>query len=342
MSVLMLGAKPTNVGGVESVIFNLNVNLFKNGFRPTTLYMPCCNNKLFLSFKSFLSLQPLLRSRSLDFDLVHGHGDNCFFYSIFRQKKIPFVVTFHGTMQANLESIGHRNCMEIAYFSMPEKVAAEACDIAVACSKGVKDELVRLYGIPSAKVRVIHNGVDVKQFRPMPKDEARAKFGIRNDVFYGLWIGKQIRRKGLDVAIAACKIAKCGLLIGGTNGKSSGLIRYLGRVPNYLLALLYNAADFFIYPSRYEGHPIVCLEALASGLPLIVSKAAKVEIIDDGTQGYVISDVNDYQKFAERIKLLMHNAGMLEKMAKSARDIAKNFSWTIQTGKYIQIYKELL
>jgi glycosyltransferase involved in cell wall biosynthesis len=342
MSLLILGAKPTNTGGVESVIYNLNKNIVRHGFKITTLYMPYCYNKLFWSLKPVWSIQPFLRSTNLKFDLVHGHGDNCFFYSAFRRKNIPLVVTFHGTQRASLPNVGYKNQMLLTYLSMPEKVAADACDVAIACSKGVKDELVSLYNIPSAKIQVIYNGVDTAKFRPTQKDYARDKLGLIKNVFYGLWIGKEVGRKGLGTAITACRKANCVLLVAGVTGESSDSVKYLGKLSDDLMPILYNAANFFIYPSKYEGHPIVCLEALSCGLPLIVSQNSKVEIIKEGSEGFVIPSFSDCNLYAEKIVYLLKNRRRLDEMANNARIIAEKFSWSIQTEKYLKIYKELM
>lgn len=341
MSILVLGAKSDETGGVENMVGNLNMHLIRKGFKVTTLYMPRCSHKLFWSLKPFWSIQPFLRSLNLQFDLVHGHGDNCFFYSVFRKKRIPFLMTFHGTQYIHLRSIRHGNLMERLYFCLPEKTASKYCDLAVACSQRVKSELIRFYRMAPEKIRVIHNGVDTQRFKPMNKDEAREKLGLEKDKTYGLWVGKQTLGKGLDIAIRACKRANYELLVCGIRGKDTNLVHFLGKIPHFMMPYIYNAANFLLHPSRYEGHPIVCLEALACGLPIIVSYSSNVEIITEGVEGFIISDL-DEQEYARKIRLLVSDPVLLRRMSENARKTAEDFCWENQAQKYIALYEELL
>lgn len=271
------------------------------------------------------------------FDIIHGHGDNCFFPSLFRDNT-PFVMTFHGTLRKSIPKISPR-LLPVYY---PEKVAALRCDIAIACCKAVKNEVTTFYKVNPNKVKVIYNGVDVEKFVPQNKIYARKKLKLPVDDRYGIWVGGDPKRKSLSSAIEAMKDFKdVRLLVVGTGGKASGKTIFMGRVSENDLISAYNAADFLIFPTTYEGFPIVPLEAMACGLPIIVSEESNVgEIIIEGVQGFVVKDRNPLS-YKDRIELLLNDADTLNDMSIQCRKLAVNYDWKKQAQKYKEIYDRL-
>lgn len=273
------------------------------------------------------------------YDIIHGHGDNCIFTALFRNKT-PFLMTFHGTMAKVLEESSDPRKIPHLY---TEKIAAARCDIAVACSNAVKNELIRFYGCPAKKIHVIHNGVNVEKFAPIDKQEARKRISLPQNHKYALWVGSNPQRKRLSTAIKATEKSDCAkLLVVGMTGKNIGKTVFLGKISEQDLIAAYSAADLLIFPTVYEGFPMVPLEALACGLPTLVSEESNIgEIIKDGIQGFVINSGNpiDYQ---EKIDLIINDVNLLKEMAIKSRELALNYSWHNQAEKYWQIYKALL
>ncbi|MEM2145353.1 MAG: glycosyltransferase family 4 protein [Candidatus Jordarchaeaceae archaeon] len=270
------------------------------------------------------------------FDIIHGHGDNCFFPSLFRGET-PLIMTFHGILKKALASSGPKTIPLIC----TEKVAALRCNIAVACSRAVKNELVTLYGVNPQRITVIHNGVDISNF--VPEDESRAKrklkLPLRNK--YALWVGTDPIRKGLPKAMKVVeKIPGFRLIVVGLNGKNTQKVIFLGKISESELISAYNAADFLLFPTNYEGFPLVPLEALACGLPIIVSKESNLgEIIEEGVHGFVVKD-NDPMSYREKIMRLLSQD--LEEMSFKCRELAVNYSWERQAEKYWKVYLSML
>lgn len=272
------------------------------------------------------------------YDIIHGHGDNCFFSSLFRDKT-PFLMTFHGTMAKALQGSDLRD----KPFFYAEKIAAAKCDIAVACSYAVKNELVQYYDVSPKKVQVIHNGVNVEKFIPLDKKEARRKLSLPEQNTYALWVGSNPYRKRLSTAVTAVEKSQCSkLIVAGMTGQNLGKTIFLGKISEPDLITAYSAADILLFPTIYEGFPMVPIEALACGLPAIVSEESNLgEIIKEGTHGFVVKGGNP-TVYQEKIDQIINDDAMLKEMSTKCRNLALNYCWQRQTEKYWLIYRKLL
>ena len=293
-----------------------------------------------------------------DYDVVHAgtalYGAGYSFLGRMFKNNAKFIVTYHGTYYVAFSSTTpkrfvHKILHEIARFSLSflEK-KSKICDVATAVSKRVKRELEVYYGLDPRKIVVIYNGVDIDRFKPRDIKECRMKLGLRKDGVYGLFIGGDPKRKGLDIAVEAIKILadrwqNLRLLVVGTKDSESqnGRIIHLGKVSSDRLPLVYSAADFLIFPSRYEGFGLVVLEAIASGLPVIVSnKTPAAEVIKNWEEGVIINGFNP-ENYAEAIWTLLQKKDISEKIKKNARKKAEKYSWSIQGKKYWELYEKL-
>lgn len=273
------------------------------------------------------------------YDIIHGHGDNCFFSSLFRDKT-PFLMTFHGTMAKVLE---HSSDLRNKPFLYAEKAAADRCDIAVACSEAVKNELVQYYAVSPQKIKVIHNGINIEKFIPIDKKEARRKLSLPQHNTYALWVGSNPHRKRLSTAVKAVENSQCSkLLVIGINGQNSGKTIFLGKLSEQDLITAYSAADVLLFPTVYEGFPIVPLEALACGLPAIVSKQSNLgEIIKEGTHGFIVKSENP-TAYQEKLDQIINDTTTLQELSTKCRALALDYSWQNQAEKYWLLYQRLL
>jgi UDP-glucose:(heptosyl)LPS alpha-1,3-glucosyltransferase len=171
----------------------------------------------------------------------------------------------------------------------------------IANSEMVKREIVDLYRYPADKIDIVRNGVPVDQFRfdPALREKSRADLKLKPDEIALLFAGSGWERKGLRFAIEAmelCRDRKLRLLVAG-RGDASGYkpkrffteepVRFLGEIVD--LRPIYAAADIFILPSIYDPFSNACLEALASGLPVITTRDNGFsEIIENGVHGSVV------------------------------------------------------
>ncbi len=140
--------------------------------------------------------------------------------------------------------------------------AARACDVVFANSRFTGDDVVERLGVAPERVRVAYPGVDPR-FRP---DGERADLGPP----YLLVVGTETR-KNVETVVAAHALLRTDhtLAVAGSD-PPLGVVG-LGYVPDEELARLYRGADVFVYASRFEGFGIPVIEAMASGVPCVVS-----------------------------------------------------------------------
>ncbi|WP_082224213.1 glycosyltransferase family 4 protein [Halorubrum sp. T3] len=274
---------------------------------------------------------------SRDVDLVHGHGDNVLGLAAFPPSE-PYVVTFHGTtagMYANVygDNLVRKVLSQIR--PLPERIAARQCDIAVACSEQVRDELTSYYGIDREKTVVIQNGVDTDRFVPVPQSEARSRLGLDSDQEYVLWIGSDPQRKDLQTAIQAVELMERSvkLLVVGTDGENTSNVEYLGRVPDKRMADLYSSADVQCLSSLYEGFPLVLFESLACGTPVVASPyMPRVE------SGVSYVPTHDAINYAQTIENVLTNPTGVEEL----RAFVVEYDWNHVAERYADIYDQII
>lgn len=226
----------------------------------------------------------------------------------------------------------------------------------VAIARVGKAEIERLYGVPSERVAVVYNGVDLERFHPRNRDVHRNAARDEADLPPGAWtalfIGSGFERKGLATALeafAGLEDRTARLLVVGRGETSAyrALAARLGVGPR--VAWLgpradaerwYAAADAVVLPSRYEPFGNVHLEALATGTPVVTSRVAGgAELITDGRSGAVV-DPRDPKAVAaalERIKALDAIA-----VRESARRAAEPFTYAAQVAGFADIYRSVL
>ncbi len=177
-------------------------------------------------------------------------------------------------------------------------------------SRMVADELQQWYGIPEEKLVVIYNGVDTARFHPDLSREhraaVRAELGITDQQPMLLFVGNGFERKGVPVLLKACahmQRTDAQLVIVGADRRRAALIsqaaalgltqrvQFIGARRD--VERFYAAADAFVLPSLYDPCPNAALEALACGLPTLVStRCGAREWIIEGTNGYVVESAN--------------------------------------------------
>jgi len=104
-------------------------------------------------------------------------------------------------------------------------------------------------------------------------------------------------------------------------------IRVVAAVARWELPPIYSRADVFVLPSLVEGFPLTALEAMACGLPVIVSEHTfAADVVREGIDGF-ITPIRDDQAIADRLRFLYEHPDRRELMATAARQRAEQFSW---------------
>lgn len=235
----------------------------------------------------------------------------------------------------------------------------KASRVITSVSKRCKEEIMRNYGVPDRKIRVVYNGVDLDRFHPKHRRFALAKiralFGFHDDDILMLFCGSGFKRKGLGQAIEAMahipRDKKVRLLVVGRDNvgayrsmvhklKIKDRVFFLG--PRDHIHEYYAACDLLLHPSLYDPFPNVCLEAMASGIPVVTTKITGVaEIIDHGKDSLVMEREGDVADIVNALNILL-DKGVRERMGAEARAKAERFPIERCIDENIKIYDEIV
>lgn len=195
--------------------------------------------------------------------------------------------------------------------------------------------------IPKEKIKVLHNGIDLESYRPS-----------YNDHGYVLYFGRLSKEKGIETLLQAHQAVanETTLKVVGTGPLASDLkqryqeAEFLGyRSGEALKEIVANAA-FVVVPSEwYENCPMVVLEAMAMGKPVIGSAIGGIpEQIDHGRTGFLF-EMGNVGELAEKIKILSENNDMRRHMGMAARKkVEEAYALDAHCTTLMQIYKEVL
>jgi glycosyltransferase involved in cell wall biosynthesis len=293
-------------------------------------------------------------------DLIHVHGHP--YLSSFLAAKIakryskPLVVTQHNTF------IEYNNIWDTAEklndMAIGKQVLKEANKIVVV-SNATKNYILSL-GAEPGKIDVIHNGVDLDRFKPLSgvKEGMRKRLGISKDAFVLLTVRRLVYKNGIDTLLESAEIAvkknpKLGFVVVGKGPDfktvkekiaDSGMqrqFRLAGFVSDEDLPFYYNLSDLFVLPSKSgEGLPLVALEAMACGLPVIATNVGGISEVISGDYGRIVPP-NSPEALAEA--LLEFSCKDLLNLRKSLREMVKQkYSWKKNVEKLGKIYEELI
>ncbi len=292
--------------------------------------------------------------------IIHAHG-HPYLTSLAAGKLAkrydkPFVLTQHNTFieyDSIFNEVERLNDLTIG------KETLKQADKIIAVSNATKNYVLSL-GAKPEKVKVLHNGVDLARFRPLAgkRAEMRRNLGISQNAIVVLTVRRLVYKNGIDTLIEGANISVkknsnvVFLVVGkGPDQNSVQLkIRQLGIennfkltgfVPDEDLPLYYNTADFFVLPSKSgEGLPLVALEAMACGLPVIAT--------DVGGINEVL--MNDYGKLVPANQPEMLAGAVLEfasvdwssRRPELRAMMEEKFSWDRNVESLVGIYEELI
>jgi len=310
-------------------------------------------------------------------DLVHCHTWYTHFGGILAKKNygIPLVITVHS-----LEPLRPWKREQLAGgydFSLwVEKTALEMADAVIAVSGETKRDIERLFNVDPARVRVIHNGIDLDQYRKVDSIAALKRYGIDPNKPYLLFVGRITRQKGFQHLIRAIQfmdrdfqIVLCAAApdtpgmaeemknaVERAKAQRRGIIWIDEMVDQKTACELYSQAAIFICPSIYEPFGIINLEAMACETAVVASAVGGIkEVVVDGETGFLIPldrlnespfEATNPEKFARdlaaRVNELMKNPQLRERFGKAGRKRAEeNFSWSTIAAKTKALYETL-
>jgi glycosyltransferase involved in cell wall biosynthesis len=299
-------------------------------------------------------------------DLIYSPGINCLdadvisvhivFAEFYRQ--VEKKLRFPGNPVASWPFLLHRRVYYRLIRALERRVYTRPDVTLVAVSRKVAADLDRFYG-RKENVHVIYHGCDLERFQPQRRSDlretARGELGLRQNDFAVLLIGNDWKKKGLDCLLeAAARLADTDiriLVVGKDdaapfrkNLQQSGLAdRILFLPPRPDVEFYYAATDLYAGPSLEDAFALPPLEAMACGLPVIVSREAGVsELIRHGDDGLILENPEDAQTLAEWIRRVMEDTDYRGTLGENAARTAAKFTWESNAAAMNALFQEIL
>jgi len=247
-----------------------------------------------------------------------------------------------AVMSGHPAIVVHDQCNDASRDSNPILLAADAfwnyrSDRVIAVSESTRRYLLDREDLSDDLVTMIPNGIDTEEFCPpddLGKEDARKRLAIPLDAFVIGGVGRLVSQKNfalfLDVAARMKKMhSKCLFLIAGTGPLESelreqatllgldGNLRFLGHVGDRVG--LYHALDVLLITSDFEGTPMVLLEAMASGLPVVATAVDGIAEVCTDRENALLIKPRDGCAFSEALASLIAHPEVMDALAMNAR-----------------------
>src|SRR5438034_3068243 len=218
-------------------------------------------------------------------------------------------------------------------------------DLVLAVSQSTADDAVRFGGVDKKRLRVVPEAVD-DVFKPSDGASNRVadRFGVKSG--YLLFVGALDARKDPASLLRAWSVARearpgLQLVIAGEPGSQAPPVmlgaHVLGHLSGPELADVYTAAGCLVFPSRYEGFGLPCLEALACGCPVAAYRNSSLpEVVDE--VGMLVEDGDGNALGAAAADMI----GQRERWSRAGLRHARNFSWDKAARETIAVYESLI
>jgi Glycosyltransferase len=242
--------------------------------------------------------------KSKGFDVIHAHSHLYFATNLAALKRRlggpPLAITNHG-----LYSQTAPEWVFELYLRSVGRWTFNQADV-VFCYTDADRDRVREFGVDS-RIEIVHNGIDTERFRPEGPESDR----INHDGPVVLFVGRLVEGKrpgdAVDAVARLTKQCNAKLYVAGEGPLQSELagdhVEWLGQLPYERMPTVYRAADALILPSRAEGVPRTVLEAMASGVGVVVSDLDQVAPVVDNAG--VTVPVGDISGFVDGIETVL-------------------------------------
>jgi glycogen(starch) synthase len=311
-------------------------------------------------------INELIKKEGIKYDIVVAHDWLSAMGGITVKRETGMPLAFHVHSTEKGRTLGNGSSV----VSNIELRAGNMADLVVTVSYAMKDELIQL-GFPKEKIQVSYNGVDPQKYNPenVSKEgiqKIRAKYGIKDDEFMILFLGRLVAVKGVDKLIMAMphiltKIPKARLVVVGVGDlkeylsnltKTIRLDEYVkfcfDFIPEEERILHYASCDIAVFPSFYEPFGIVALEAMAMEKPVVVGAAGvsgmREIVICCGEEqcGYHI-DPNNPSDIAWGVISALESPEKRKMLGKNGRKrVLAEFTWSKIAEKTVELYESIV
>lgn len=260
------------------------------------------------------------------------------------------IMLFKKNMVSTIHDICCWDCPETMttlsrwYFRISFRVAALKCRLIITVSDFSKERIISKIKCQREKIFLIYDGIDEKfaQIEHTDIDAKKKKYKLPENYFLSLSTlepRKNLRllieayqklavESGYDtpLVLAGRKGWKIDNLLEDIDDQVKNQIYFTGFVDDEDLPAIYRGAEFFVFPSKYEGFGLPPLEAMACGVPVLSSDAASMpEVLGDAAMYFKSEDVNSLSEKLQEMLSISEN--MRAQMIESGSEQAKKFTW---------------
>lgn len=311
-------------------------------------------------------------------DVVHTHTWYASMAGFLAKKLygVPFVLTTHSLEPLRAwkaEQLGSGYAMS----SWMERTAILDADAVIAVSQGTKADILKAYPeVQEAKIHVIYNGIDLKQYQKTESQTALETYGVDAGRPYILFVGRITRQKGVTHLVDAIPLLPRGtqvVLCAGAPDTpeiaaemrtkvedaraAGGDIVWIEKMVTKEEAIeLYSHCRVFCCPSVYEPFGIINLEAMACRAPVVASATGGIlEVVVEGKTGYLVPFAPDpvtgfpvdaaafAKDLAVRLTELMADPALCRQFGEAGRArVEALFSWEAIADQTVQLYEKLI
>lgn len=303
-------------------------------------------------------LHLIIRRYQLKFDVLHAHFAYSAGYNAVRIKKylrIPVVITAHAADVQKLPEMNY-GCRLDSEIEQKVNFALKNTDAIISISRSVKEDVIDAGG-EEEKIFDIPLGINIKQFNTKRPD-LRKILGLSDRHRVILTVGRNHPKKCFSDLIRAVSLVKpkipnlkC-IIVGRDTETLMPLIRHLnvkdsiiltGEIRDQdLLPFYYQTSEIFVSSSLIEGLPLVMLEAVSAGLPIVATNVpGNKDIVQDNRNGFLIPPQNQ-NMLADRIITLLKDESLRKKMGSKSLEIAQNYDIRLVAKKHLQVYKKVI
>jgi glycosyltransferase involved in cell wall biosynthesis len=294
-------------------------------------------------------------------DLVHIPN----LFSVPRMLPCPYVMTVHDMLDHMSRARQQNGFWRSFHFQMTKRVLAGAARI-FAVSNFTRNEIEKLFEIPSSHVEVVYNAIDERFLHGHASAADRELIAQRYQVTYPflLYAGRISAHKNVVRMIEAFSALKTELerdqaypdlkliIIGDDLSGNPDLrrtvvrsgvqhdVRFLGFVPIEVLRIFYDEAKIFVFPSLYEGFGLPPLEAMAHGTPVVTSNVSSLpEVV--GNAAVLVNPENVFEIMRALHRVLMDKA-LRDRMKQRGYEQAARFSWEKSVRRILEAYGQVV
>src|SRR5579863_1196904 len=296
----------------------------------------------------------------LNCDLVHIPN----LFSIPRALPCRYVMTVHDMLEHMSRAREQNGFWRSLHFQLTKRVLAGAARI-FAVSNFTRNEIEKLFDIPSDRVEVVYNAIDERFLHGHASVVDRDLIARRYQVTYPflLYAGRISPHKNVVRMIEAFSALKTELerdraypdlkliIIGDDLSGNPDLrrtvvrsgvqhdVRFLGFVPIEVLRIFYDEAKIFVFPSLYEGFGLPPLEAMAHGTPVVTSNVSSLpEVV--GNAAVLVNPENIFEIMRALHRVLIDQA-LRNRMKERGYQQATRFSWESSVRRILDIYRQV-